>query len=218
MFRFLLFLLLASLAPFRAIAFTPLPLPQVNTDLRTWTGGGAYSPLFPGTSTFNGVPFSLILDPSGNNVFIGTLDIPVGIYGVTHAYTLISGAWGQFGATVGSVQFLATNGVTFTVNLVEGVNVRDHFNGGYNNVIDGTHAIPAFDSGGARIDQQLYTLPTAFATETLLTIRFTSSGFNPIGQPFLAAVTVAAVPEPTVLPLLLAGLSVWCLGRGRPRS
>ena len=193
----------------RAASYTTLDLPSRNADIRTWTDGGTYIPLFPSTQTWNGVPFDLAADGAGNTVFMsGTLDIPVNLFGISTANTIVNSSWGSFGSVVGSVEFFGTNGAYHKVDLVEGTNVRDHYAGGYNNIIDGVSAVPAFDNGSsrARLDMQIYTLPAVFHAETLETIRFVGAGGNPQGAPFIAAASVTAVPEPETWALTLAGL------------
>jgi hypothetical protein len=66
----------------RAAQLTPLTLPTLNADIRTWTAGADYAPLFPSTTAFNGVPFELVVDGAGHTAFnTGTLDIDVGLQG-----------------------------------------------------------------------------------------------------------------------------------------
>jgi hypothetical protein len=118
-----------------------------------------------------------------------------------------------YGATVGSVEFFGSGGAYAKVDLVEGTNVRDHYQGSYNNVIDGIHAVPAFAGpNGARLDQQIFDLPASFAGATLQTIRSTNGGLsNPAVSPFIAGATVAAVPEPAGVWLLAAGGALFAL-------
>lgn len=199
--------------------YTTLTLPSLNADIRTWSGGSGYNAIFPSSQTWNGVPFSLALDGS-NNVFYpaagtpSTLQIPVNVYGVTNAYTVINSSWGAYGVTIGKVEFFGSAGAYYSMDLVEGTNVRDHYTGGYNNVIDNINAISAFTSGtGAILDMQLYSLPATFSDEYLNYILFTSNvlGQSSGGNPFIAAATVSAesqnqVPEPTTMFLLGLGL------------
>lgn len=200
-----------------AATFTTLTLPTLNADIRTWTDGSAYDPLFPGTSTFNGVPFALAVDANDNTVYQapGALDIAVGVYGVTTAYSLINSAYGAFGTNVGSMEFFGSEGAYYKVDLVEGTNVRDHYDGYYNNVIDGVTAIPAFNlgPGRARLDQQIYDLPSEFATQTLDRITFNGVDMGSGGIPFIAAATVAVVPEPGTWALMIGGVALLAVRR-----
>ena len=205
--------LLAAASLSQAATYSTLTLPTLNADIRGWTDGSTYTPLFPGTQTWNGVPFDLAVNASGNTVFMeGVLDISVNVFGATQAYTLINSAFGSYGSLNGSVEFFGTNGAYYEVDLVQGVNVRDHYDGFFNNTIDGVNAIAAFNvgAGRARLDEQIFNLPSMFSSETLQTIRFTGLDAGASGQPFIAAATVsvAAVPEPETYALMLAGLGV----------
>ena len=215
------FIALAGAAPLAQASLTTLTLPTLNSDARTYTDGATYNPLFPGTQTWNGVPFQLSVDASGNTVFYnGVLNIPVGVFGVTQAYTIINSGFGTFGSNNGSIEFFGTNSSYYKVDLIQGVNIRDHYDGVFNNTIDNINAVAAFNvgPGRARLDEQIYNLPLAFGSETLNTIRFTGlnlGGFA--GTPFIAAATVSVVPEPEPYALMLAGLGVlgWMQRRRR---
>ena len=196
--------------------FTTLALPTLNLDIRTATDGATYNPLFPGTQTWNGTPFQLAVDANGHTIFsIGVLDIAVGIFGVTQAYSIINSGFGAFGSNNGSMEFFGTNGSYYKVDLIQGTNIRDHYDGFFNNTIDNVTAIAAFNvgPGRARFDEQIYNLPAAFANETLNTIRFTSIDLGASGQAFITAATVhtadaQALPEPASMALVLAGLGM----------
>jgi hypothetical protein len=198
--------LIASLGVSAQAGYTSLTLPDLNTDIRTWTDGSTYNPLFPGDHTWNGVPFTLAVDAQGHTAWWRSgnapesLTIPVNVFGVTEAYTIINSAYGSLGTTDGLVEFFGSGGSHYSVPLVQGDNLRDHFDGGFNNTIDGIHALPAFNigPGRARLDMQLYTLPDSFASETLTSIRFTSGAASASGTPFLAAATVETPSGPTV--------------------
>jgi len=203
--------LLAAAAPLAQAAFTTLSLPAVNNDIRSFTDGATYSPYVQGTTVWNGVPFAIATDASGNNAFArGVLDIPVGVFGATQAYTLINSGFGAFGSNNGSVEFFGTGGSYYKVDLIQGTNIRDHFDNVFNNVIDGVTAIPALNvgAGRARLDEQIYNLPAPFASQTLTTIRFTGLDLGASGVPFIVAATVAVtpVPEPAALVLMAVGL------------
>ena len=99
----------------------------------------------------------------------------------------------------------------YTVNLVEGQNIRDHNNDGYNNTTGNisifSYPIYTFTFENVRLDEQAFILPAAFNSATLTDIILIGTGNNPNGAPFLAAATVrvSAVPEPTSLMMLGIG-------------
>lgn len=206
--RLLAATMLSAAALAHADTYTTVSLPTLNADLRTSTGGDVLAPLFPGLHTWVGVPFQLDVSAQGNtSFFIGVLDIPVGVYGVTSAYTLINSGFGAFGSNNGSIEFFGTSS-TYKVDLVQGVNIRDYYDNIFNNVIDGVNAVVAYVDGRSRLDAQIINLPQAFASETLVSMRFTSLDQGQAGQPFISAATVAVaapVPEPGGVLMLLSG-------------
>ena len=191
----------------------------VNANLQTYAGGGNY-PVGPTSITVGTIPFNLAgFSPSGTGIIQtpagnSTFTIPVGLANVTTVYGLINSAFGTSGDTVGSLVFTDSASHTFTDPLVEGANIRDHFNGVFNNSATDIFATACF--GGStcpdRLDAYQITLPASFAGNTLVSIMFNGSNAgNPQGQPFLAALTAetpgtSAVPLPAALPLFATGL------------
>jgi RHS repeat-associated protein len=149
---------------------------------------------YPGGGT--GI-ISLTNYPAGTGVIASPFDIPVNITDPTTVYTLINSVWGEYGDTVGSVEFKASGGLDYSVNLVEGQDIRDFNNDGYNNTIGqgalgGTYLGSVYYGGGqSRLDEQGFVLPTAFQSATLTDIILHATGNDPDGIPFLAAATVA---------------------------
>ena len=203
--------------------------PYVNANLHNYTNGSHYPP--GGTILTNG-GISFTLADYGNTTDLGAIqtpssppasafDIPVSIADPVVIYTLINSAYGEFGHTVGSVEFKATGGVDYSVNLVEGQDIRDHNNDGFNNTIGdgalGSLYIHTFSYGPVRLDEQEFVLPASFNTATLTDIILHGTGNYPNGEPFLAGATVqlSSLPEP-------ASLLMMCLGIGTglllPRS
>jgi hypothetical protein len=105
------------------------------------------------------------------------------------------------------------------VDLIQGINIRDHYDNVFNNVIDNVNAIAALNIGPvhARLDEQIYNLPLAFAGQTLTSIRFTGLDLGSAGVPFIVAATVAvtAVPEPSAWALMSLGLLAVCFATSR---
>ncbi len=187
---------------------------QVNDDLQGYANGSDY-PIAPTTLNVGGVDFALV--PFGSSTAsLGILqttgsgtsfDLPVNITGAKSVSTLIDTTYGEDGDTVGTVEFKGTNGADAVFNLVEGVNVRDHNNDGYeNNIAPGTPSA-VFGNGQVRLDMQTFVLPSAFASAKLTDIILTSSGGDPQGNPFLAAATVATASGPSQLVLLGSGVA-----------
>lgn len=217
---FLSVLLIGSLlmGTARATIITPISLPSLNTNIAGWTEGWRYNSIFPGERTWNGVTFNLE-NRNGYKAYIGTMEIPVNIFGATSAYTLINSAYGRYGYNIGSVEFFGTNNAYHKVMLKEGSNVRDHYSGSYNNTIDGVNAVSAFSSGRARLDMQIYQLPDSFLYQTLETIKFTSFNYgSPYGTPFIAAATVGSVSEPGLHFLFGLGLIGMVWSRAKKES
>lgn len=157
-----------------------------------------------------------------------TVDLNVGVYGVTQAYTLLNTYWGQAGHPEWAyVEFIGTGGNVYRKNLTGDVDIRNYNADPVNftKTVNGTStkqvlSYNAFDFG-QRMDMQTYDLPSAFATDTLQTIRFydAAPGFEQ-QYLFLSGVAVrsngpsGAVPEPGewaafgVLGLGLGGLVI----------
>ncbi len=175
--------------------YTTLTLRTMNADIRTMSDGNIYLSLFPSSQTFAGVPFSLQVDNAGNDVFagVGQLVINVGVFGVTDVYTLINTAYGTANANVGSITFNGSAGASYTVQLIEGNNVRDHYFGRYVNSTSASYVTQAVFgtnvAGRAHLDMQHFVLPAAFQSQNLANIVFNSTGGNS-GNPFLVAATV----------------------------
>jgi hypothetical protein len=214
-------LLVGSIGQAKA-GFIPVSIgSQTNVNILTYTEGYNY-PTAPANISVAGVPFDLITDqntagtlgviqtPGGNSSFT----ITTSISRATTVYTLMNSAWGQSGANVGSIEFVGSGGENIAFQIVEGTNIRDHFNGGFNNSASNIVVNPFLNgvqnaNGPDRLDMQTFVLPASFANDTLTQIIFNGSNAGePQGQPFLAAATVetaapvTAAPEPSTIALL----------------
>ena len=178
--------------------------PYVNGNLQKYSNGTDY-PLGGTSLTIGGVAFTLANYTGGGTGVIQTpnqskpssFDVAVNIANPTTVYTLINSAYGVYGDTVGAVEFKATGGLDYTVNLVEGGDIRDHNNFEFNNTI-GRGALggnylgtASYGGGQVRLDKLGFTLPSSFQSSTLTDIILHGYGNNPTGTPFLAAATVA---------------------------
>jgi hypothetical protein len=212
--------------------------PYVTMDLTTFTNGSMY-PQNGGPITVGGVNFQLAtcsascfsanpnvgqnpqsagqtgvigaLGENPNNPF--SITVPVNLTNVTTVYTLINSSFGSAGSTIGSITFVGLLS-SYVYNLIEGVNVRDHYEGAFVNEATGLAGTQTFGDGSVRLDMQEILLPAEFANDTLVSMIFNSNNSNALGQPlFAAAVSVisGAAPGPTPVPaawaLMLTGLS-----------
>ena len=91
--------------------------------------------------------------PTEVGVFVWVSLLPFDLTGVTSIYTLINSGLGVFGADVGRLTFTDTASNVVFYDLVEGNNIRDHYNGFYNNIATGLAGTAQFD-GGVRLDMQ----------------------------------------------------------------
>jgi hypothetical protein len=174
----------------------------VNSNLQTYTNGTLY-PKGGTQVTVQSVPFTLASNHGmGTWVIqapqskVSSFDVKVSVANPSTVYTLINSTFGALGKTVGSVEFKATGGLDYTVNLVEGQDIRDHNRFVYNNVIgQGTlgriyMGTASYAGGQVRLDEQAFALPAGFRSATLTDVILHGSGNYPNGNPFLAAVTV----------------------------
>jgi hypothetical protein len=191
----------------------------VNSDASFYTGGDAYPT--GGPLDINGVHFELSTFAGGLGVIANpdvlhtTAAITTAITGLSitgnTVYTIINSAFGESPMTIGSVVFIDTNNNHYAFDLTEGDNVRDHYNGVYNNDAPNVYGTAQFQSASPglsydRLDVQRFVLPSLV---TLQEIDFIDNGLGlPAGgSPFLAAITVATTPIPASLPLLATALA-----------
>jgi uncharacterized protein (TIGR03382 family) len=182
-----------------------------------------------GNQTFAGVPFDMgggpsLSDPwayyahvdAGGNVGAVSETFDINVFGVTDVYTLMSTFWGAAGPnSFVSVTFNGSDGAVATFNLVGNVDLRDYnFNPTYTTVINGTTTIEVFNNGqGQHVDRQQFTLPAAFASQTLTTMVLTDTGQPNFQRVFMTGLTVEYIPAPAGLALL--GMSLAAAARRR---
>ena len=191
--------------------------PIVNTDFRTYTNGSNY-PAGGQTIDFAGVPMKLALSAgvpgtlgiaqipvtNVNTVF----SVPVSIFGAQRLYSLVNAVRGVVGADNGTVEVFGAGGSYAVLHFVQGFNIRDHFNGGYNNSISDPTTIATTYSGGVRLDRQVLELPSSFLADTVNEVRFSGVGRRPEGAALLVGLTFEVVPSPGAVGLLGAAALV----------
>lgn len=177
---------------------------------------------FPtGAQTFDSVPFQIgngpnVNDPwawSGVHAVTGgpaTLVIPVNIFGVSEAYSLINTFWGANGLpALAAITFNATNGVTYTKDLVGNDDIRDYNQWIWTNSINGITTKQVFNNNQSqRLDMQTFALPAAFANETLLNITVSDTGATDVQRLIVAGMTVKVVPAPASGLAMVGGLGL----------
>lgn len=174
--------------------------------------------------TFAGVPFlslghvaGTVWSSVGGGSAAASVTVAVNQFGVSRAYTLINTGWGVAGPpSLASITFDGAI-ADYTVQLIGGDMIRDHNNGSYTNVINGTSAIEVFANGtGQRVDRQQFDLPAGFLNDTLLAVRFDDFGADNVQRSFVAGLTLeTSVPEPSSWLLLGATLAGFAALRRR---
>src|SRR5262245_53538535 len=154
-----------------------------DADLTLYSGGSNY-PQNGGLVTVAGTTFQLTMGPNNHTSVVQgswdgtvadilipgaseTFSIYLNSFGATAVDTLINSDFGTMETNIGSLVFYGKSGATFTYDLVEGVNVRDHYQDGFvNSATDlaGTIEFGPLD----RFDMQKIILPAAFSSDTLV--------------------------------------------------
>jgi hypothetical protein len=202
-----------------------------NQNLQTFADGDNYS--CGGTqldvgdvpfelSLLNNIPDStgVIMTPASDKSYKFTL--PSGTY-ATAVYSLMDTTWGMLpGVNEGSIIVTGSHGETATLNLTEDINIRDNDNslnspaGSSATSVDFVNGSPSA-TGPVRLDRQELALPSCFDGDTLASITFDGvDNGEPNGDPFLAGVTLAVVPEPSPYLLFALGALVFGARFARP--
>jgi MYXO-CTERM domain-containing protein len=203
----------------------------VDSNLYTYTGGTSYPPsgstvTISGTSgdvdftLANFFPASFMApdvgvvqtgDGAATSITIAMPKVTVGA--ATVFYSLINSTFGQAPNTIGNLTLNFEGGATYQYDLTEGDNVRDHFNGIFNNSAPNIYGTAEYTGpdGVDRLDAQQIALPGSYNGDVLTSI--TLNNTDPAnGNPFLAAFTVvdaagisSATPEPAAWAMMLMG-------------
>lgn len=184
---------------------------QVNADITTFTGGSGY-PQNGGFVNVAGIDHRLAQTTSGKTgsmFFVNeTKTITINEFGIGEVYTLINSTTGVNGQLNGRIEIAGSGGLLQTVVLTQGDNIRDHFNGSFNNSAPNLNGTLSYQSG-VRFDQQKIVLDAAFHSATLTEIRFIGqNNFGSNGSPMLQSLTLEAVPEPGTVIALTAGVAL----------
>lgn len=208
--------LFCLVSPIVSAEYIQAALPEYNWSLNEMTNGAAYGTGGDYLSLNGDVPFTIANGVNGApNIWHSyhssshVLTIPVDTYGVTAVHTFINTWWGQSGANIATISFAGSDGAAYSVDLIMGTNVRDHYQGFYVNHIVGDMTYLAYNPGsGVILDRQQIVLPEAFQTQTLtrITVTDTNLGSHTRGKIFLTAVTLQRIPEPATVLLLTAGV------------
>ncbi|MGA7294707.1 MAG: hypothetical protein WBW53_04405 [Terriglobales bacterium] len=216
-------MLMVCLGAGLANATPPPKLTPINISSfsnATWcgapSGGFINCTTFPyGDQTYDGIPFVIPGNAQGtvNNIWhsdvaadggSGTVSvtIPVNVAKVKTVYTLMNTYWGSTQSGLLTVTFTGSEGATWTFDPVGGTNIRDYNNGSYTDTIacqlpgavGESATINAWVNGdGQRLDVQVYELPAAFKTQTLVSITITDNGNAGEQRSFLAGLTVSTL-------------------------
>lgn len=195
--------LTASLATIPAIAdYVRIDLsPFANARIQTYQSCAATYP--EGDVLLGGVPFS-IQNVGGNNAWNAQnaggphpreLEIPIYAKHAVEVHTLINTFYGQNGPeSYITLEFFGSNGAYFVKELIGNEDVRDHFQSGWTNEINGTTTTEVFLNGRCRLDKQRIVLPTGFACQSLTHILLTSWGGTSISEASIQGLTIVTDP------------------------
>ena len=150
-----------------------------------------------------GIPFNI--PPGENNIwwsgFAGggdpqAIEVTVNLPYVLEAHTLINTGWGATGGPYAYLEFFGSAGAYFKKDLYGNEDIRDWYNGGYTNFINGTTTINVFSQDNRRIDKQAIVLPSEFASQKLVKMRMVDNGANEFQRTYLQGFTVGVGPPP----------------------
>jgi len=198
-----------SIAPLQA---TPVDISgAVNSNITGYTNGDLY-PQTGGTLVVGGVTFDLATinghTASALAVF-QTINIAVNQSGINTMYALINSGFGSAGSNIGELQFNGSTG-SFVYQLVEGTNVRDHNNDGFENSATDITATASFadpQNPNREVRLDMYTI--SFGNIGTLNSIDLIGNNAANGEPFIAGLTGAlvtsAVPEPSTWAMMILG-------------
>jgi hypothetical protein len=162
-------------------------------------------PASPATCGYTGTGACNFYDGFGFSGAGKTLTLNVSIPNIGHVYTLMN-AYAPSTMQLATIQFVGSAGATVTFPLIGGEDIRDFLMGNFVNTlsngipnvmalnaytcVDPTSCMGAASTGNVTtgtpgtyvVDEQVFTLPAAFATQSLVQIVLTDTqnGSNPI--------------------------------------
>jgi hypothetical protein len=150
-----------------------------------------------------GIPFQI--PPGVNNIWWSgfenneqpeAIEVAVNLRFVREVHTLINTGWGAGGGPYAYLEFFGSAGTYYKKDLYGNVDIRDWYNGGYTNGINGTTTTNVFWQDNRRIDKQVISLPQEFARQTLVKMRMVDNGANGFQRTYLQGLTVGVGPAP----------------------
>ena len=228
-----------------ALAFTTIDMLAIGAGNASVSQTGALTPgefPFGSPTVFGNVPF--IVTPSSGQLWsahfanvnaggasnaVVTQTFPLAVSDIFGFYTIASTYWGYTGMDTTQIRFNFSDSTNYSYTLVNGVDVRD-FNSAtttYATTINGTTAREIYNDSTTttRLDRQFYDLDAAgFGGKNLVSFTIIDSGATATSRIFLVGATAqtgqagqAAVPEPSGLAMLGAGLGFLGMTRRRTR-
>jgi len=146
----------------------------------------------------------------------GTLTVDLSSMAITGQatfYALLNNIYGTEGANEYNITIETTSGLHKTYQAIGGIDTRDYNQNTYTNNIASTTTEWYANNTGQRYDVRVFTLPTAFATETIKS--FTIEQVNSQDLALFAGLTFSdsapvfgAVPEPATWAMMIAGFGL----------
>jgi hypothetical protein len=190
---------------------------QLTFPVGLYTAANVFATPFDITSNTNEKNYCEI-SGAGSTLVISNLNLPdvTAVFTIMNAYTPVSGP-------LASVEFIGSAGADQIVTLSGGVDIRDFFQGIWQNTINGTTTQNAYQisnaQGGAgtgnsqtgsigtyRLDEQAFVLSNAFLGQKLRTIKFTN--LNGSSTPFVVAITAQVSAPPLTIFLTATNTAV----------